>query len=256
MTTQGWHGWDDYAPFYDWENTRTIGRRDQRFWVDLASRTDGAVLELGCGTGRLSVPVARVADRFVGIDRSVPMLQRLHRRLRRARLGTTARIVRGDIRALPFRKRMRFPLVMAPYGMLQSLLSDADLRATLGEVARVVPRRGILAVDLVPDLPRWREYEHRVSLTGRLGEGQLTLYETVRQDRDQGLTVFDQEFVERVGRRRTRHRFSISFRTLSVPQICGRLERAGFRIDSVLGDYHDRAWTPDADVWVIVARRA
>lgn len=256
MPAQGWHGWDDYAPFYDWENSRTIGRRDQKFWVDLASRADGAVLELGCGTGRLSVPVARVTNRFVGIDRSAPMLHRLHRRLRRARLGATASIVRGDIRALPFRKRMRFSLVMAPYGMLQSLLSDADLRATMREVARVVPKRGILAVDLVPDLPRWQEYEHRVSLTGRSGGGgQLTLYETVRQDRDRGVTVFDQEFVERIGRSRTRHRFSISFRTLSVPQMCGRLERAGFRIDSVLGDYRDRAWTPDADVWVIVARR-
>ena len=52
----GWDGWDAYAPFYDWENRRTIGRRDVRFWTDLARRADGPVLELGCGSGRLSVP--------------------------------------------------------------------------------------------------------------------------------------------------------------------------------------------------------
>ena len=30
---EGWHGWDDYAPFYDWENARTLGRRDVPFWL-------------------------------------------------------------------------------------------------------------------------------------------------------------------------------------------------------------------------------
>ena len=253
--TQGWHGWDAYAPFYDWENARTLGRRDVQFWVDLARRADGPVLELGCGTGRLSLPVARVAPRFVGIDRSAPMLDRLRVRLRRARLGGRAMAVRGDIRALPFRKRCRFRLVMAPYGMLQSLVRDADLAATLRAAAAVLPRGALLGVDLVPDLPRWDEYRRHVSLRGRMGGRHVTLVESVRQDRDRGLTIFDQEFVERRDGRRGVHRFSLVFRTLAVPQIARRLERAGFRIDAVLGDYRGRAWSADAAVWVILARK-
>ena len=252
----GWHGWDDYAPFYDWENARTLGRRDVRFWIDLARRADGPVLELGCGTGRLSVPVARVAPRFVGIDRSAPMLSRLTRRLRRARLGRGAVVVRGDIRALPFRRRCRFQLVMAPYGMLQSLLRDTDLTATLEAVAAVLSRGGTFGIDLVPDLPRWREYRRQVSLRGRMSGGRrVTLIESVRQDRRRRLTIFDQEFIERRGRQRAVHRFSLAFRTLTVPQIARRLERAGFRIDAVLGDYRGAEWAPDADVWMILARR-
>jgi SAM-dependent methyltransferase len=256
LLMQGWHGWDDYAPFYDWENAQTVGRRDLTFWIDLARRTDGAVLELGCGTGRVSLPVAKVCDRFVGVDRSAPMLRRFCVRLTRAGLGSRAVAVRGDICALPFRKRVRFSLVMAPYGMLQSLLRERDLRAALRSVAAVVPRGGLFVVDLVPDLSRWQEYKRRVSLRGRRpGGGQLTLIETVRQDYDRQTTVFDQEYVEQIGRDLATHRFSIAFRTLTVAQLSGRLERSGFRIDSVLGDYHGRAWSPDADVWVVVARR-
>ena len=214
------------------------------------------MLELGCGTGRVSLPVAKVCGRFVGVDRSMPMLQRLRTRFRRAGLGRRSAVVRGDIRDLPFRKRVRFSLVMAPYGMLQSLLRDQDLRATLRSVAAVVPRAGLFVMDLVPDLTKWPEYERRVSLRGRRpGGGRLTLVETVRQDYDRRMTVFDQEFVEQVGRRRESHRFSIAFRTLTVAQITGRLERSGFRVDSVFGDYQGREWSPDADVWVIVARR-
>ena len=65
----------------------------------------------------------------------------------------------------------------------------------------------------------------------------MTLVETVRQDRAKGLTIFDQEFTERAGRRRRVHRFALTFRTLSVPQMARRLEKAGFEVTALLGDY-------------------
>ena len=82
------------------------------FWQRLAAAQTGLILELGCGTGRLTLPVARNGARIVGIDRSTPMLARARQRLRRARVA--ALLLRGDIRQLPFRRRTRFDLVMAP----------------------------------------------------------------------------------------------------------------------------------------------
>lgn len=255
-TRDGAAGWDQYAPFYDWENARTVARRDVSFWQRLAAAQTGPVLELGCGTGRIAVPVARTGADLVGIDRSAPMLAKARTRLRRAGLAERVLLVRGDIRALPFRRRRPFSLVMAPYGMLQSLTREADLTATLASVHGVVERRGLLVVDLVPDLPRWSEYSRRVSLRGRRGRSTtLTLVESVRQDRRRGLTYFDQEYVERRGRQRHVHQFGLTFRTLSVPQMASRLEAAGFGIDAVLGDYDGGPWDERADVWVILARR-
>ncbi len=247
-------GWDEYAPFYDWENAQTVARRDVAFWQRLAAAQDGTVLELGCGTGRISVPVARTGARLVGIDRSAPMLRRAAQRLRRVP-GACARLVRGDIRALPFRQRVGFSLVMAPYGMLQSLTSERDLRATLHSIHRVLRRGGLLAIDLVPDLPRWQEYSRRTTLSGRRGRGHLTLVESVRQDRRRRLTIFDQEYVERRGRSRRSHRFSLAFRTLSVREVAARLEAAGFQVQAVLGDYQGGPWDERADVWLILAVR-
>jgi SAM-dependent methyltransferase len=250
---EGWQGWDEYAPFYDWENAQTVARRDVAFWQRLAAAQDGPVLELGCGTGRITAPVARAGARVVGIDRSAPMLARARQRLRRARLE--AALLRGDIRYLPFRRRTRFALVMAPYGILQSLTRERDLVATLDAVAGVLGRGGLFAIDLVPDLPRWSEYDRRVSLAGRKGHGHLVLTESVRQDRRKGLTIFDQEYAERRGARRAVKRFSLTFRTVSVPQMRRRLESAGFRIDAVLGDYDGGPWDSRADVWVVLARK-
>ena len=106
-------------------------------------------------------------------------------------------LVRGDIRTLPFDSR-QFAMVLAPYGVLQSLLRERDLTATLEAVARVLAPGGLFGVDLVPDVPKWREYRNRVQLRGRSGRRQLTLVESVRQDRRRRLTVFEQRYVERV----------------------------------------------------------
>ena len=261
---EGWQGWDEYAPFYDWENARTLGRRDVAFWQRMAAPAGGAVLELGCGTGRVSLPLARSGAAVVGIDRSSAMLaraehraralRRSHARGRRDGVGGSLALVRGDIRALPFRAR-RFSTVLAPYGVLQSLLGDRDLAATLDSVGRVLAPGGTFGIDLVPDVPSWREYDNRVQLRGRAAGGaHLTLIESVRQDPRRHLTTFEQRYVERRGRRTNEHRFSLTFRTVSVKQMTSRLERAGFMVDAVLGDYRGRPWDARADVWIILAR--
>jgi SAM-dependent methyltransferase len=248
-------GWNEYAPFYDWENARTVQRRDVPFWESMALAAGSDVLELGTGTGRIAIPVARAGARVTGIDLSEPMLRRAVARLRRARSEHRPRLVRGDIRTLPFRAEA-FSLVMAPYGILQSLVRERDLRETLDAVARVLPRGGRFVIDLVPDLVRWSEYSRRKSLTGRFGStGRVTLIESVSQDRPKGLTRFDQEYVIRRGRTSETHRFSLTFRTVSVPQMRRRLERAGFQVDAVLGDYHGGPWDARADVWVVIASR-
>jgi SAM-dependent methyltransferase len=256
VSSEGWHGWDEYAPFYDWENARTLGRRDVPFWRQLALNAGGRVLELGCGTGRIALPLGRAGVPIVGIDRSEPMLTRARQRVRRGRLGNRVRLVRGDIRHLPFRRP--FSLVIAPYGILQSLLRERDLESALAAVYEAVEPGGTFGLELVADLPSWEEYRKRISLKGwrgRSGGSQITLVETVRQDAARKLTIFDQEFTEtRRGRRRT-HRFSLTFRTLTVPQMARRLEKAGFETTALLGDYRGGPWDPRAEVWVILARK-
>jgi len=255
---EGWHGWDAYAPFYDWENEQTLGRRDVPFWRRIASAAAGRVLELGCGTGRVSVPLAKAGVDLVGIDRSAPMLERARQRVARASLPNSQTpipvLVRGDIRALPFRAGA-FATVLAPYGILQSLIRARDLAATIASVARVLEPGGTFGIDLVPDVPNWKEYRNRVQLRGESNGAELTLIESVTQDRRRRLTTFEQRYVERRGRETREHRFDLTFRTLSVPQMVERLERAGFTVGAVLGDYRGRPWDARADVWIILAKR-
>jgi SAM-dependent methyltransferase len=247
--------WDRYAPFYDWENARTLGRRDVAFWRNVVRQEEAPALELGCGTGRLLVPLARGGLPVTGVDFSAGMLAYARVRARRLPRRLRPRLVRGDIRALPFPRRA-FGAVLAPYGVLQSLLCDRDLDAALAEAARVLGRGGLFGLDLVPDLPRWSEHGARTQMRGRTRSGvRLELIESVRQDRRRGLTIFREQFVERRGRRVGRHRFTLTFRTLSMDDTIARVRRAGFRIDAVLGDYRGGAWNDGAETWIVIARK-
>jgi hypothetical protein len=137
-------------------------------------------------------------------------------------------------------------------------LRERDLAETLAAAHRVLEPGGTFGIELVADLPSWKEYRQRVSLTGwrrQRGGTHVTLTETVRQDRRRRLTIFDQEFTERQGRRIAKRRFALTFRTLTVPQMARRLEKAGFEVTALLGDYRGRTWDPRADVWVILARK-
>src|SRR5918993_3720640 len=202
---KGYEGWDDYAAYYDWENKQTVGRRDIAFWQRMAAPVDGPILELGCGTGRVALPLGRHGSRIVGIDRSASMLARARARVTRAKLHSRIQLIRGDIRHLPFPDKA-FALVMAPYGILQSLLDEQLLSATLKDVRRVLTRDGIFGLELVADLPAWDEYANRVTLRSNRGpHGRpIKLIETVKQDRRNQITRFEQQFVEGRGAGATR----------------------------------------------------
>lgn len=250
---EGHEGWDDYAPFYDWENARTLGRRDVGFWRRFALKAGGPVLELGAGTGRITRPLARAGVDIVGVDRSGQMLSR-------AKSGggpgfsRASHLVRGDIRSLPFR-HASFAAVLAPYGVLQSLTTSRDLKATLLSVARVLPRGGAFGLDLVPDVANWDEYTNQRRFHGRLGTSTVTLFESVRRDRRRRLTTFEERYVVRRGRQMREHTFDLVFRTLTMPAMCRLLRRAGFEIDATFGDYRRGPWRARADVWIILAEK-
>jgi hypothetical protein len=124
-------------------------------------------------------------------------------------------------------------------------------------VQRVLTRKGTFGLELVADLPAWEEYSKHTSLKGKRGpHGKpIVLIESEKQDRKKHITRFEQEFVEGVGKTATRRKFTLAFRTLSVPQMVQRLEKAGLTVSAVLGDYQGGPWDLRADVWIILARK-
>lgn len=127
-------------------------RHDVRFYVDLARQSEGPVLELGAGTGRVALAIAQAGVDVVGVEPMAPMLERAERRLSRLPARTRAHVElrRGSIERL--RLRRRFRLVIAPFNVWMHLYTREQIERGFATVRHHLAPNGRFVFDvLLPD---------------------------------------------------------------------------------------------------------
>ncbi len=126
---------------------------DLPFWRRLAVAAGGPVLYLGCGAGRLAIPLARAGVEVWGIDASAAMLEAFACRLagEPAPVRRRLRLLRDDARRIALGRR--FPLVIAPSNLLNGCLSADDLRELLASARAHLARSGRFACQVLN--PYW-----------------------------------------------------------------------------------------------------
>src|SRR5580658_4503750 len=114
------------------------------YYVDLARQASGDVLELACGTGQLTVPIASAGLPILGLDLSATMLTTA--RQRAAAANVSVEFVHGDMRNFDLGRR--FALIFVARNSLLHLHSTEDLLAAFAAVRRHMAPGGIFAFDV------------------------------------------------------------------------------------------------------------
>jgi SAM-dependent methyltransferase len=120
---------------------------DLALWEQLAGEADGSVLELGCGTGRVALHLARRGHRVIGVDCEPKLVDSLRERGRELPVEAIV----ADAREL--RLSGQVALALAPMQLLQMLPSPADRVRCLGAVAAALAPGGRIAAAIVERLP-------------------------------------------------------------------------------------------------------
>ncbi|HIC91342.1 MAG TPA: class I SAM-dependent methyltransferase [Syntrophaceae bacterium] len=134
--------------FYDLELEHFL--EDLTFYARHIPKDARDILELGCGTGRLTLSLAKAGYRVTGIDISPCMLQRAVKKYRSRASQIHIHFICMDITKMAFRRC--FDVILLPYNTLNMLVNISDLKQCLNLSRQYLKRDGRLLMDVfTPD---------------------------------------------------------------------------------------------------------
>jgi len=249
--------YEAFAPFYDLD---LAGRDDDLLLIEqFCARCGSPILELGSGTGRLLLPLARQGYRLTGVELSPAMLARARRRLLAEDLGGRVTLVEQDMRTLALDER--YNLAFCVLNSFMHLLTLDDQLAALDRTLQHLNPGGLLLLDLFnPDLSRLLEPPGQLTLEKVMTDPEsghrLLKYHARRLDRGQQIMhvtyviddVDDQGHVHRT-------LFPFSLRYLFRAELELLLRHAGFQVEAVYGSYDLDEFTGESERMIAIARK-
>ena len=228
---------------------------DLPYWLDLARQQGGPVLELGCGTGRVLLPLAQAGFSVFGLDHDPAMLVCLEKNRRQILVRPElARVALGDMTG--FRFDLKFPLVILPCNTL-STLELARRRAMLACVSAHLAPGGVFAASLpnpqlLEDLPQRSDAELEETFLHPQTGNEVQVFSAWRRTSTHFNVTWHYHHLLSDG---SLERFSAKARHLRAPaeDYCKDITAAGLNIRVLYGDFEKHSYTPDADDLIIEA---
>ena len=232
------------AEFYDYV-AASVNRQDVDFYVEEAKASGGPVLELGCGTGRILIPVARAGVEVTGLDLNAALLEQCRAKLKNEpeEVQARAQAVEGDMREFDLGRE--FALITTPFRAFQHLLTVEDQLACLACVHRQLRPGGRFILDVFnPHLPFLVDERYQKEETAEppftMPDGRRVVRKFRSLSGDPAKQRHSFEFIYYVthpGGQEKVLRESFEIRYLFRFEAEHLLERAGFRVEDVYGDF-------------------
>lgn len=233
------------ARFYDLD-TSDLATHDLAFYRRYAALSGGPILELACGTGRITIPLANAGYVVHGLDLSHSMLEILSEKIRTLAPAVRGRITvtQGDM--ADFDLGRRFATVIVPFRAFQALTSYDQQRGCLLSVRRHLVPGGRFILDVFMPHPRilgsWECPHERVDWVARDPKTGETITRRSRRRRIdvERQIIYPELIFEVVAKDGTTRTFSdqLALRFFYPYQMQTLLLTHGFRIDEEWGDYH------------------
>lgn len=220
---------------------------DAAFYRKLARDGGGPVLELGCGTGRILLPIARDGIECVGLDSSPDMLAVLREKDPPANLT----LVHDHMERFDLGDR-RFRLITAPFRAFSHLLDVEAQLACLARVRQHLAPAGQFVFDLFdPKLARTARVEEPEHLAATFHDGghEIRRWDTVRRDLSRQLIMVTFRFEG--GPPELAGQADVQLRWFYRYELEHLLARAGFDDVRFFGDFQGGPWKAEGETLVV-----
>jgi SAM-dependent methyltransferase len=245
----------EYDPLADLYDAEYVHDYDLHFWLALAGREDGPVVEWGAGTGRIAVPLAEAGHDVTAVEVSRNMIE--HGRAK----SRNVEWVHGDMRNV--KPERRYGLAICAFNSFLCLLSVEDALAFLRNAKEHLKPGGLLGIEVSafspeeladpPGGPALRHDFTRELPGGTLDRFSVSHYDAASQHLEMRLFY---DLYGLSGELESRRARDLTIRLTGRDELTLMLRLAGFEVEAVYGGFEGETFTAESDHLVVLARRS
>ncbi|MEA2095092.1 MAG: class I SAM-dependent methyltransferase [Candidatus Cloacimonadota bacterium] len=246
--------WDAHARYYDWEFELicTKQKEDIRIWKTLAKEFGGLILELCCGTGRITQELLKDGHHIFAIDNSNEMLNIL-----RAKNLPNLEILNSDMTNFKLDRKFKFAFIS--YSSFQQLLTLEEQIKCLNNIHVHLEKGGVLAMDINPRICEGEDIQPRIqSYTAEYppNNSTVTMYTSHRINRINQIKHWKDEYLEMSENGEERRTYvEISLKEYSLDYMKLLFGKCNFEILNIYGDFDKNEVTEDSENLIYVVRK-
>jgi len=248
--------WDNFAEFYDWEFDLFCSeqQKDVKMWLELAKEIGGPILELACGSGRITIPLAESGFNVTALDNSEKMLNLLRERSKHLDNIST---INSDMVKFNFEKQFKF--VFVSYSSFQQILDQDNQIKCLRNIFNHLESNGILALDIgthicsgVPEM----ELAHQYTAEFPKDDSTVSMFTSYKTDTAKLIRHWEDTYV-RIKKNGERDQYinKISLKECDFSYMNSLLEETGFKLLNTFGSFEKQKLTSNSDNAIYICRK-
>lgn len=247
-----------WAYVYD-KDPRNMYSDDLQFYLEYAQKAGSPILELACGTGRVTFPIAEAGYTIFGLDHSQSMVNVFRDKYLQKSKDIQSRITvcLGDMERFEF--GIKFNLIIIPFRSFQALNTDDQIYTCLSSVRGSLTDDGVFIVNVFKTNgtidPGWAKNKHLDWTVYDNDTGAISRYSWQKKhDHERQILEVDMTFiVTKNGIAQEEFTDSLSLKYYSEDQLATILEGAGFKIIERYGTY-SRGSIQDGNEMIFVCK--
>lgn len=242
----------EYDPLADLYNLEYTHDYDVPFWLSLAEREGGPVVEWGAGTGRISVPLAKRGSEVTAVELSEAMISRSKKK------NESVEWVLGDMCRAKLAKT--YKLAVCAFNSFLCLLDLDDALSFLRNAHEHLVPDGLLGIEVSvfspEELAEPSVSQLRHDFTRQLSEGKLDRFSASRYD--PASQIMDMrlfyELYDESGELENRRAHELKIRLTTRDELELMLRMSGFSVESVYGGFDGEPFDSDSEHLIVLAR--
>ena len=248
--------WDKFSKFYDWEFQLFCQEQqnDVKLWLELAEYHGDPILELACGSGRITIPLAQKGYQITALDNSSQMLQLL-----KSKAFEMKNITAVKASMTNFNLSTKYNFALISYSSFQQLLSREDQIRCLKTIRKHLTEKGVLGLDIGTQVCAGKDetdYRHLYTAEFPQNNSTVSMFTSYKTDHKNKIRYWKDKYLEvfKDGSSKTYYN-QIALKECGLEYMQRLFKETGFGIVDVYGTFERGKFSETSNNAIYLVRK-